>query len=286
MPGALCFFSTATRSCSSEKGDTPSPLGSARKAQSLLPELNDPESHAIVDSLMGVALHLVGHVNEALQHWKGCFAHSSGATSGTRSKLGFDFHFRALCGLARTLWLSGQYAMALRVAEETIAKARESGHAVTYCIALIWAGSVFVWARTRATSGHCRNPGGCRQKHSLIPYLNVAKVTQGQILIATGRPADGVERIRTTMEVLHQCRYEMVTSVSMTSMARGLSDMSLHAAALSLCDEVESSDREGGDFLRMPELQSPRGYASLRQGAWRNPRRVTWPASTWLARKG
>jgi hypothetical protein len=172
-----------------------------------------------------------------------------------------------MCGLARNLWLSGQYAMALRVADETIAKARESGHAVTYCIALIWAGSVYVWARNaERLQGIVETLEGVAKQHSLIPYLSVAKVTQGQLLIATGRPADGVELIRTTMDVLHQCRYEMVTSVSMTTMARGLSDMSLHAAALSLCDEVESLIQKGGDFLRMPELQSARGYCLAAAG--------------------
>ena len=42
--------------------------------------------------------------------------------------------------------------------------------------------------------------------------------------------------------------------------------MSLHAAALSLCDEVESLIQKGGDFLRMPELQSARGYCLAAAG--------------------
>jgi tetratricopeptide (TPR) repeat protein len=58
----------------------------------------------------------------------------------------------------------------------------------------------------------------------------------------------------------------MVTSLSLTIMARGLSDMSLHSAALARCDEVESLIRRSGEFLRMPELFSTRGYCLAAAG--------------------
>ncbi|MCX4162564.1 MULTISPECIES: winged helix-turn-helix domain-containing protein [Paraburkholderia] len=242
-------------------------LDNARKAQSLLTELNDMESRAIVDSLMGVALHLVGNVNEAMHHWERCFAQSSGASSSTTSKLGFDFHIRALCGLARSLWLTGNYSKAIAVAEETIAKARESGHAVTYCIALIWAGSVYIWARNvERLEEIAATIERVAKQHSLTPYLAFARITRGQLLIARRQPAEGVELIRSAVEVLHECRYRMVTSVSLSILAKGLSDMSLHSAALAMCDEVETLIQTCGDFLRMPELLSVRGYCLAAAG--------------------
>lgn len=230
-------------------------LETARRAEALLAVLDDTESRAIVDSLLGIALHFVGRVHEALQHWERCFAYASGASPDMRSKLGFDYQIRAQCGLARCLWLTGHYARAVAVAEETMAKARGYGHAVTHCIALLWAGSVFTYGgdveRLEAMVEELERTA---RRHSLVPYLNVASITRGQMLITRGRPADGVERIRRAVEVLHECRYEMVTSVSLTFMARGLSDLSLHAAALAMCDEVKVMIERGGDFLRMPEL--------------------------------
>jgi len=235
-------------------------LAIARKAQFLLSELDDPESHAIVDSLMGVCLDLVGDVKEALFHWERCFAHTLDVSSDIREKLGFDYHIRALCGLARSFWRTGQYAKAVTVAEETLAKARSHGHAVTYCIALIWGGSVFAYARDVERMEMVADElERAAKRHSLDPYLNVANILRGQILIIQGHPADGVERIRKAIEVLHDCHYEMVTSVSLTFMAKGLSDMSLHSASLATCDEVERMIRAGGDFLRMPELLITRG---------------------------
>ncbi|MES2073142.1 MAG: winged helix-turn-helix domain-containing protein [Pseudomonadota bacterium] len=242
-------------------------LAIARKAQSLLAELGDPESRAIVDSLMGVCLHLVGNVSEAMLHWERCFAYTSDVSSDIRERLGFDYHVRALCGLARSLWLTGQYAKAVTVAEETLAKARSHGHAVTNCIALIWGGSVFAYGRDverlERVADELERVARC---HALEPYLNVANILRGQILIMRGHPADGVERIRGAIEVLRKCRYEMVTSVSLTFMAKGLSDMSLHSASLAVCDEAERMIRAGGDFLRMPELLTTRGQCQAAAG--------------------
>ncbi len=259
-------------------------LGIARKAQSLLPELGDPESRAIVDSLMGVCLHLVGNVSEARQYWERCFAYTLDVTSDIREKLGFDYHIRAMCGLARSLWLTGQYVKAVTVAEATLAKASGHGHAVTYCIALIWGGSVFAYARdVERMEGVADELERVAKCHSLEPYLNVANVLRGQILIMRGHPADGVERIRGAIEVLHKCRYEMVTSVSLTFMAKGLSDMSLHSASLAVCDQVESMIREGGDFLRMPELLTTRGQCQAAAGQ-RNEAEESYLAAIELAR--
>lgn len=242
-------------------------LSIARKTRSLLLEVNDTESQAIVDSLTGVALHLVGNVEEAMHYFERSLARSSVASSSTRSKLGFDFHLRALCGRARSLWFTGHYAKAIAVADETIAKARASGHAVTYCIALIWAGSVHSHARNLARQQEIvETIEQVARQHSLTPYSTSANMERGQLLIAGGHPAEGVELIRSSVEILHECRYEMVTSVSLATMAIGLSDMSLHAAALETCDEVEALIRRCGDFLRMPDLLFARGYCCAAAG--------------------
>jgi predicted ATPase/DNA-binding winged helix-turn-helix (wHTH) protein len=242
-------------------------LATARKAQALSARLDDPQSRAIVDSLMGFALHLTGDVAGALQHWERFFSSASGLSSGTASPLAFDFHVRALCGLARTLWLTGQYAKAIDVADETIAQARDSGYAVPYCIALIWAGSVHAWARdVDRQLEMVETLARVAREHSLAPYQNVARIRRGQWLIVSGRPAEGVECIRSALEALHDCRYEMVTTQSLAIMARGLSGMSLHAAALEMCDKAERLIRSGGDYLRMPPLWTTRGMCLAAAG--------------------
>ncbi len=240
-------------------------LDIARRAQDLLVRLDDPQSRFTVDSLMGVCLHMVGRIAEAARHWDNCFSYTNAAPHVLDSKSGFEYHIRALCGRSRTLWLTGHEAQAFALADATIAKAKARGHAVTYCIALIWAGSTFSYARdVERIAGVAQELERVGRLHSLEPYRQVAAILDGQILILQGQPAAGCERIRTAVEALHGYGYEMVTSVALTLMARGLSDLCLHDAALAMCDEAEAMIRQGGDLLRLPEFLATRGRCLAR----------------------
>ena len=242
-------------------------LKTAHQAQSLLTELTDAQSRFIVDSLMGVCLHMVGEIAEAMRHWDNCFAYTTQAPQVLESKVGFECHIRALCGLSRTLWLTGHHARAYATAEETILKARQRGHAVTYCIALIWAGSVYSYARdAERINGVADELERVGKAHSMEPYRNVAEILYGQSMILQGQPAAGGERVRDGLDSLHGYGYEMLTSVALTLMAQGLSDLSLHAASLAMCDEAEALIHRGGDLQRLPEFLTMRGKCQMRVG--------------------
>ena len=242
-------------------------LVAAKRAESLLPGLGDPEAVAIVDSLLGVAFHFVGRSAEARHHWERSVAYSARSLTDTTSKLGFDHHIRSLCGVARTHWLAGDYAKAFEVAEDTVAKARAFGHVVTRCIAIIWAGSVYIHeANTGRTSELMDELEFVATRHSLTPYRIVAAATRGQILVLEGRAAEGVEKIRAEVELLHECRYEMVTNTLLTTMAKGLTDLSLYSAALATCDDIARRIQAGGDLLRLPELLLVKGNALAAAG--------------------
>ncbi|WP_343732292.1 winged helix-turn-helix domain-containing protein [Duganella sp.] len=242
-------------------------LATAHRAQSLLTVLDDPQSRFVVDSLMGVCLHLVGKIDDSVRHWENCFSYTTKAPHVLDSKSGFEYHIRALCGMSRTLWLTGRYAQAYALAEETILKAKHHGHAVTYCLALIWAGSVYSFAedvaRITTVAGELERVG---KLHSLEPYRKAADILYGQTMIIRGQQAAGGERIRDALAALHEYGYEMITSVALILMAKGLSDLSLHAAALSTCDEAEAAIQRGGDLLRMPEFLTTRGKCLARMG--------------------
>lgn len=242
-------------------------LAAAEQAESLLPRLGDPEAVAIVDSLLGVAFHFVGASAKARHHWSRSIAYSSRSLTDTTSKLGFDHHIRSLCGLAHTHWFAGNYREAFDVAEEAIAKSRRFGHAVTHCIALIWAGAIYGYegelVRSCEWVDELESVAG---RHSLTPYKIVAAARRGQLMILDGRAAEGVEKIRSEVERLHACRYEMVTNTLLTAMAKGLCDLSLYAAAIATCDDVARRIERGGDLLRLPELLLVKGHALAASG--------------------
>ena len=237
-------------------------LVAAKRAESLLPALGDPEAVAIVDSLLGVALHFVGRSSEAQHHWERSVAYSARSLTDTTSKLGFDHHIRSLCGVARAYWLAGDYTKAFEVAEDTLSKARKFAHVVTRCIAIIWAGSVYSYQADPVRLSELMDElEFVAVRHSLTPYRIVAAATRGQIMIYEGRAAEGVETIQAEVERLHACRYEMVTNTLLTSMAQGLTDMSRHSAALAACDDIVRRIEVGGDLLRLPELLVVKGRA-------------------------
>ncbi len=235
-------------------------LAAAERAQLLLPRLAEPEAAAIVDSLLGVALYFVGRSAQALRHWERSVAYGARSLTDATLKLGFDRHILSLCGSARALRLAGHYAQAYELAEETVVKSRRFGHVVTHCVALLWAGSMY---------SHHADLGRLRElmdeleqvasRHALTPYMTVAAATRGQILVLQGDAAAGVERIRLEVERLRVCRFEVLTNVFLTTMAQGLSELSLHSAALATCNEVERRIEVGGDLLRQPELLLVKG---------------------------
>ena len=242
-------------------------LAAARRAESLLPGLGDPEAAAIVDSLLGVAFHFVGESARAQRHWERSVAYSTRSLTDTASKLGFDHHIRSLCGMAHTCWMAGNYSKAFEVAEDAIAKSRRYGHAVTRCIALIWAGAVYSYQAELVRSNELMDElEYVASRHSLVPYQIVAAARRGQLMVLEGQAAEGVEKIRIEVERLHACRYEMVTNTLLTAMARGLSDLSLHAAALATCDDIARRIEAGGDLLRLPELLLVKGNALAASG--------------------
>ena len=242
-------------------------LAGARQADALADRLDDPEYRTIADSLLGGSLHLVGRVDEAAVYLERSVASTIAPHVDTASRLGFAHHVRSLAILARNLWLTGHHARAVAMAQSAIAGARATDHAVTRCLALLWAGSVYGWQgeveRRLETLDALEDVA---RRHAFTPYLASAAAARGQLLIDQGQPAAGVERIRDALETLHANHYEMMTTLSMTAMAGGLSALSLHSASLELCEETRRLIESGGDLLRLPELLTVRARALAAAG--------------------
>ncbi len=235
-------------------------LSAAQRAEALSASLEDPVYASIVDSLVGGSLHLVGRVDEATAYLDRAAANPAGAHTDTTSRLGFGHHVRSQAVLARNLWLAGEQTQALSLARTAVATARASCHAVTECLALLWGGSVFEWSGdVEARLETLDALEATARRHAFVPYLAAAGAVRGQILVEQGHLAEGVERLRTALETLRGSHYEMMTTTAMTALAGGLSALSLHAAAIDLCDQTWRRIEAGGDFIRLPDLLSTRG---------------------------
>jgi len=242
-------------------GDFRKALEVAEEAERVALVMRDPGARAMADSMLGVALHLMGRNTEAAQRWDVAIA-----IGGRPNRLnvtawyGFDHHMRALCGRARLLWLGGSSKAAVRSAQETIAEAEALRHPPTLCIALIWAGAVFFWRRDAERALELvERLSAEAAKHSLAAYLALADGLRGQALIQLGRHAEGIALLRASMPSLEDSRYGMLETVLLNVLAEGLGLTGAWEEAMAMSDAaLECADRRG-DLGHLPEAFLVRG---------------------------
>ncbi|SDD51640.1 transcriptional regulator [Variovorax sp. CF079] len=241
-------------------GDFRGALELARLAESVAKRMDDPVAQGTADSMLGVALDLTGDIAEAEKRWEAALKGAAEAHRTRTMRLGFNHRIHALCGQARCHWLRGECDHAAAVAQYAIEQAEMLNHPVTLSIALIWAGSVFLWR------GDCSREEevierllALATKHSLSPYVAVAMGLRGEVQVKRGRPDLGVNQLRDSLQAVRANRYEMRTAVFITALAEGLNNLQQHAAALAAIEEaITLTERQGG-YLHMPETLRVKG---------------------------
>ena len=212
---------------------------------------------------------MVGEVAEADRRWQRVIVYGASADRlPATARFGFDHHVRALCGRARTLWLQGEYAQAMAGASRAIDEAERLGHPATLCIALIWAGAVFVWQGDAARIAEAIQKLSTEARaHSLGPYLAVAQGLQGQLLVQQGQPDAAVALLRECLRALQSNHYEMLSTTFVITLAQALSDAGQDEDALAASREAMRRIESGGDRLHLPETLRVNGGILARRGA-------------------
>jgi predicted ATPase len=252
--------------CLSRGGHFSAALEVARQADAIVGNLADPEARAMIDSMLGTALHFVGQNDLALTYWDRCIA-AGPAQKTTRARIGYDHYVCALCGKAQSLRLAGQYTDAVAAAIHAIAKAKTTGHPPTYCITLVWTATIFVpgdeASRVEETIAELHAEA---TKNSFAPYLAVAVGLRGQLDISQGAPEAGVAALRAALEELHRNHYEIRTTVFLTSLGAGLLALSQLDEGLEVCADTISRIERQGDYLHLPEALVLQGRILYAQG--------------------
>jgi predicted ATPase/DNA-binding winged helix-turn-helix (wHTH) protein len=241
-------------------GDFRGALELARLAESVAKRMDDPVAQGTADSMLGVALDLTGDIAQAEKRWEAALKGAAEAHRTRTMRLGFNHRVHALCGQARCHWLRGECDHAAAVAQYAIEQAEMLNHPVTLSIALIWAGSVFLWrgdySREEEIIERLR---ALATKHSLSPYVAVAVGLRGEVQVKRGRPDLGVNLLRESLQAVRTNHYEMRTAVFITALAEGLNNLQQHAAALAAIEEaIALTERQGG-YLHMPETLRVKG---------------------------
>jgi predicted ATPase/DNA-binding winged helix-turn-helix (wHTH) protein len=244
-------------------GDLKTALDYARRSAAVASSVADPAASALSHSLLGLSLHLAGDLGNARAELEAALRQGPNRPrvgTGATASLGFDGYNIAGAALARTLWLQGYPDQARERARRAVQDAAGADHPVTLSIALIWAVSVFFatgdldmaeqhvdWFIARA------------EFSSLTPYLAVGRGFKGQLALARGDAAGGVELLRGAREELRAARYELVTTAFGISLVQGLAAVGRGAEGLALMDETIRLVETNGDVSYMPELLRVKG---------------------------
>ncbi|MBV8125462.1 MAG: transcriptional regulator, partial [Paucibacter sp.] len=157
-----------------------------------------------------------------------------------------------MAALTRALWLKGNREQAEEMAWQTITEAQQLDHPISYCIALIYAGPIFIWNgdwdTAEALIEQLITHAG---KHMLGPYQAVGQGLKGQLLVARGQAGAGVALLRACLDTLRSGQHQILNTVFMASLAEGLLALGELQAAQQTIDQAAAA---GGGTFSAPEI--------------------------------
>lgn len=236
-------------------------LPTAQRNEAVSRKIGDPAGVARAHSMLGVSHHLIGDQPQALEQLETALTMLSNLPPiGTG-------HFAFPCfpevPLTWALWVSGAPDRAVSVA--TMLATAPLRDRVMHLVGLSWAAAVFRWTGDWAMVDHLAGELGSQATaHGLGTYRAVAEGFKGQVLIARGATAQGLDLLRSALLRLHAENYELHTSAFERSAAAGLATLGRDAEALRTLEATILRLRAEGPAFDMPELLRQRGVLQAR----------------------
>ncbi|OHT19360.1 putative HTH-type transcriptional regulator [Sphingomonas haloaromaticamans] len=236
-------------------GDFKTALHHARRCAAIAGTLDDPVAMTIARSLLGMALHFGGALEEARGELETALRNAPRAQSTTTVYIGFECRILAGAVLARTLWLQGHRTEAVERARQTVRDAHDLDHAVSSCIALIWATTIFLWAGDFASAGdYVDRLEGLAEANSLTPYLAVTHSFSAQLALLRGDPGGSVDRLHAAIGELRAAPYGMLDTPFNLALVEALAGAGRVAEAHALLGDTMAQVAAKGDACYGPEL--------------------------------
>jgi tetratricopeptide (TPR) repeat protein len=236
-------------------GDFHGALGTGVQGEGVARKLNDPTSTLNVEWMLGVAHHLIGNQDKAVQFCESAMVHNPGSQRLNIGHLGYDDRIVALVALARGLWLSGRPDRAIEAARYTVRQAEQLDQPLTLGISLIWTIYVFLWVGDWASAESLIDRLiDHSARHFLGPYHAVGIGQKGELLLRRGDIAGGIEHLRRSQATLYATRHRIMTTVFATALAEGLAAQSEADEALRTIDEAIAQIGDHGESFDMPEM--------------------------------
>ncbi|WP_128932421.1 ATP-binding protein [Bradyrhizobium zhanjiangense] len=248
-------------------GDFHGALGTGEQGESVARRLNDPAAALNVEWMLGVAHHLIGNQDKAVQFCQSAMMHNPGSQRLNIGHLGYDDRIVALVALARGLWLTGRPDRAIEAARYTVREAELLEQPLTLGISLIWTIYVFLWVGDWANAEILiERLIEHSARHFLGPYHAVGIGQKGELLLRRGDVAAGMEHLRRSQATLYATRHRIMTTVFATALAEGLLAQNQPDEALRTIDEAIAEIPDHGESFDMPEMLRVKGDILVRSG--------------------
>jgi predicted ATPase/DNA-binding winged helix-turn-helix (wHTH) protein len=241
-------------------GDFNGALAAAEEGARVAKRAGHKNERVLTEWMLGASLHFAGDQGEAFRHCVRGFRLELKSLPENDHFFGFDHRVRALVALARSLWLLGFPRRACEVALQTIRNASDSDKPISHCIALLYSIPVFFWSgdfdRAVAPVELAISEAF---KYSLAPYHALGLALKGELMVANGNAALGVEILRGALKVLKVHHHHIVTPATSRALAEGLLHCGQMREALSTIDNAIARVNETSGIFWLPELLRARG---------------------------
>ncbi|HYZ33132.1 MAG TPA: winged helix-turn-helix domain-containing protein, partial [Crenalkalicoccus sp.] len=246
-------------------GDVGGAVSVARHGLVAAREIGSADAVVVAEWMLGCAYHLAGDQVGALRHSEVGFRQAAGARPGAFDVFHCDYRIRALLVLARTLWLRGFPERAARIEQQAMAEAEIRRHPVDLSIAMIYTTTLLLWRRdldeAAARIGRLLAHAA---RHGLLPYRAVGQALEGELAVARGDPATGVELLRGAIGALQAERHHVLSTSFHRALAEGLMRCGGMEEAAETIGAALSRAQDRGESFELPELLRLRGEIWLR----------------------
>jgi tetratricopeptide (TPR) repeat protein len=244
-------------------GDFVGAASATHRAVAVANEIGKQAARAVAEWMQGFDCHHAADQEGAQAHCELGFEHGALSSPGHYDVFGYDLRRRAQLVLSRVLWLRGFPDRAEELARQTVEESERQGHTVNLCVAMLtckvalWRGDLSEAQRKiDRLIEHAA-------KYQMAPHYACGLGFRGELAIAQGQGARGVELLRKALEMLHQERHHVETAAFYCALAEGLLQCGQVESAIGAIDTALSWAEQRGDLFEIPNMLRVRGEILL-----------------------
>jgi predicted ATPase/DNA-binding winged helix-turn-helix (wHTH) protein len=219
--------------------------------------------------MISMALHYLGDQAGTREHAeRGLQLPMADDRRAQTARYGVDQNVGALVLLARSLWLLGFPDQAMQVAQASVDKAAEVGHANSTCLAVadgacvvaVWIGDVAVSDRFAAMLADYA------ERHTLGVWRTYSSAMRGRVLAQNGGAAEGIALLRAALDDLRDTPHDIRFQLYLVWLAEALLIAGQIDDALDAIDQTLERAERTEERWYLPELLRIRGELLIQQG--------------------